>query len=168
MSQAGLRAESATAKRQAMARDLDTPYRGGFVGHEHHFALSVYFEDTDAYGIVYYANYLKFMERARSDFIRAVGVDQAAELRASGSAYAVVEVDIRYKRPARLGDDLLVVSTVEQVRASSVDIHQRVMRGPELMTDARVTAAFLDGEGRPKRQPKVWVEKFNAITSKGQ
>lgn len=147
---------------------FDTPYRGGFVGHEHHFALSVYFEDTDAYGIVYYANYLKFMERARSDFVRAVGVDQAAELRASGSAYAVVEVDIRYKKPARLGDDLLVVSTVEQVRASSVDIHQRVMRGPELMTDARVTAAFLNGEGRPKRQPKDWVEKFNAITSKGQ
>jgi acyl-CoA thioester hydrolase len=150
------------------ASEFDTPYRGGFVGHEHHFALSVYFEDTDAYGIVYYANYLKFMERARSDFIRAVGVDQAAELRASGSAYAVVEVDIRYKRPARLGDDLLVVSTVEQVRASSVDIHQRVMRGPELMTDARVTAAFLDGDGRPKRQPREWVEKFNAITSKGQ
>ena len=148
--------------------EFDTPYRGGFVGHEHRFALSVYFEDTDAYGIVYYANYLKFMERARSDFIRAVGVDQAAELRASGSAYAVVEVDIRYKRPARLGDDLLVVSTVEQVRASSVDIHQRVMRGPELMTDARVTAAFLDGDGRPKRQPREWVEKFNAITSKGQ
>ena len=148
--------------------DFDTPYRGGFVGAEHHFALSVYFEDTDAYGIVYYANYLKFMERARSDFIRAVGVDQAAELRASGSAYAVVEVDIRYKKPARLGDDLLVVSTVEQVRASSVDIHQRVMRGPELMTDARVTAAFLDGEGRPKRQPQSWVDKFNAITSKGQ
>jgi len=147
---------------------FDTPYRGGFVGHEHHFALSVYFEDTDAYGIVYYANYLKFMERARSDFIRAVGVDQAAELRASGSAYAVVEVDIRYKKPARLGDDLLVVSTVEQVRASSVDIHQRVMRGPELMTDARVTAAFLNGDGRPQRQPKDWVEKFNAITSKGQ
>jgi acyl-CoA thioester hydrolase len=148
--------------------EFDTPYRGGFVGAEHHFALSVYFEDTDAYGIVYYANYLKFMERARSDFLRAVGVDQAAELRASGSAYAVVEVDIRYKKPGRLGDDLLVVSTVEQVRASSVDIHQRVMRGPELMTDARVTAAFLDGEGRPKRQPKDWVEKFNAITSKGQ
>ena len=149
------------------ASPFDTPYRGGFVGHEHHFALSVYFEDTDAYGIVYYANYLKFMERARSDFIRAVGVDQAAELRASGSAYAVVEVDIRYKRPARLGDDLLVVSTVEQVRASSVDIHQRVMRGAELMTDARVTAAFLDGEGRPQRQPKDWVEKFNAITQRG-
>jgi acyl-CoA thioester hydrolase len=147
------------------SESLDTPYRGGFVGHEHHFALTVYFEDTDAYGIVYYANYLKFMERARSDMIRAVGVDQAAELKRSGSAYAVVEVDIKYRRPARLGDDLQVVSSVQQVRASSVDIQQRVMRGPELLTDAKVTAAFLDGEGRPKRQPKQWVEKFKAITT---
>jgi acyl-CoA thioester hydrolase len=146
-------------------KSLDTPYRGGFVGREHRFALSVYFEDTDAYGIVYYANYLKFMERARSDMIRAVGVDQAAELKASGSAYAVVEVDIKYRRPARLGEDLQVVSTVEQVRASSVDIQQRVMRGPELLTNATVTAAFLDGQGRPRRQPKEWIEKFKAITT---
>ena len=151
-----------------MTHDLDVPYRGGFVGREHHFALSVYFEDTDAYGIVYYANYLKFMERARSDFIRAVGVDQAAELRASGSAYAVVEVDIRYRKPGRLGDDLQVVSTVHQVRASSVHIQQRVMRGAELLTDAAVTAAFLDGEGRPRRQPREWVEKFNHIVTQGQ
>jgi acyl-CoA thioester hydrolase len=142
---------------------LDTPYRGGFVGHDHHFALSVYFEDTDAYGIVYYANYLKFMERARSDMIRAVGIDQSAELRASGSAYAVVEVDIRYRQPARLGDDILVLSTVEQVRASSVLIHQRVMRGKEQLTDARVTAAFLDGQGKPRRHPPAWVEKFRDI-----
>ena len=144
---------------------FDTPYRGGFIGTEHRFALTVYFEDTDAYGVVYYANYLKFMERARSDMIRAVGVDQTAELARSGSAYAVVEVDIKYRRPGRLGDDLQVVSSVEQVRASSVDVHQRVMRGAELLTDAKVTAAFLDGAGRPRRQPRDWVEKFNAITT---
>jgi len=143
--------------------DLDQPYRGGFIGPEHHFALSVYFEDTDAYGIVYYANYLKFMERARSDMIRAVGIDQASELAASGSAYAVVEVDIRYKRPARLGDDIRVVSTVEDVRASSVLIHQRVMRREEQLTDARVTAAFLDGQGKPRRHPPSWVEKLREI-----
>src|SRR6185437_5318512 len=139
---------------------LDTPYRGGFVGSEHRFALSVYFEDTDAYGIVYYANYMKIMERARSDMIRAVGVDQSAEVRRSGSAYAVVEVNIRYRRPAKLGDDLLVFSKVDQVRASSVHIQQRVMRGQELLTDAKVTAAFLDREGRPRRQPGDWVQKF--------
>ena len=145
--------------------DLDTPYRGGFVGREHRFALTVYFEDTDTAGVVYYANYLKFMERARSDMIRAVGVDQGAALRADGSAYYVAEVDIKYRKPARLGDDLLVVSTVEAVRAASVDIHQRVMRGQEVLTDARVTAAFLDRDGRPQRQPSDWVERFNTIMS---
>jgi acyl-CoA thioester hydrolase len=150
------------------SHSLDQPYRGGFAGNAHHFALSVYFEDTDAYGIVYYANYLKFMERARSDMIRAVGVDQFAELQASGSAYAVVEVDIRYRSPGRLGDDLVVVSTVDQVRASSVHIQQRVMRGTELLTGARVVAAFLDGQGRPRRQPAEWVEKFKQITTQAQ
>jgi len=143
---------------------LDTPYRGGFVGPEHRFALTVYFEDTDTAGVVYYANYLRFMERARSDMIRAVGIDQNALLRSGGDAYYVADVHIRYLRPARLGDDLVVLSTVEQVRAASVAIHQRVMRGPEQLTDARVTAAFLDADGRPKRQPKEWVERFREIS----
>ena len=150
------------------AESLDQPYRGGFIGSEHHFALTVYFEDTDTAGVVYYANYLKFMERARSDMIRAVGIDQSAMLREDGSAYFVVRADIRYRSPARLGDDLQVISTVEQVRASSVHIHQRVMRGPELLTDASVTAAFLDREGRPRRQPREWVEIFRQIGTKGQ
>jgi len=148
--------------------DLDRPYRGGFVGSEHHFALSVYFEDTDAAGIVYYANYLRFMERARSDMIRAVEVDQFAELQATGSAYAVADVSIRYLKPAKLGDELVVVSTVEAVRGVSVVIHQRVMRGEEQLTDARVTAAFLTADGRPQRQPKEWVERFKAIAARGE
>jgi acyl-CoA thioester hydrolase len=143
--------------------DLDTPYRGGFAGREHRFALSVYFEDTDTFGVVYYANYLKFMERARSDMIRAAGVDQVARLEADGSAYVVADVAIRYRRPARLGDDLVVVSTVEEVRAASVVIQQRVMRGTEELTDARVTAAFLTADGRPQRQPREWVDRFKAI-----
>ncbi len=146
---------------------FDQPYRGGFVGSDHRFALTIYFEDTDTAGVVYYANYLKFMERARSDMVRAVGIDQAAMLRREGCAYFVTHVDIRYRKPARLGQDLQVVSSVEQVRASSVRIHQRVMRGPELLSDAHVTAAFLDGEGRPRRQPKAWVEKFNQIACRG-
>ena len=145
------------------ASPLDQPYRGGFVGREHHFALTVYFEDTDTAGIVYYANYLKFMERARSDMIRAAGVDQASAHHSGRGAYAVAEVDIRYLKPARLGDDLVVLSTVQQVRAVSVLIHQRVMRGPEILTDARVTAAFLTADGRPQRQPREWVERFKAI-----
>lgn len=148
--------------------EYDRPYRGGFEGHEHRFALTVYFEDTDTAGVVYYANYLKFMERARSDMIRAAGIDQAAVLQGDGSAYFVTRVDIRYRKPARLGDDLQVVSTVGQVRASSVHIHQRVMRGPELLADASVTAAFLDKQGRPRRQPREWVEEFRQIVAKEQ
>ncbi|MCL6684751.1 YbgC/FadM family acyl-CoA thioesterase [Sphingomonas alba] len=146
------------------SRDLDTPYRGGFVGGEHRFALTVYFEDTDTAGIVYYANYLKFMERARSDMLRAAGIDQRAAKEAGEGVYAVAEVNIRYLRPAKLGEDLLVLSTVEQVRAASVLIHQRVMRGDQTLADARVTAAFLDPSDRPKRQPKPWVETFKAIS----
>jgi len=149
-------------------KSLDTPYRGGFVGAEHHFALTVYFEDTDTAGVVYYANYLKFMERARSDMLRAVGVDQRQVLEAAEGAYYVVEANIRYVRSARLGDDLLVVSTVDEVRAASVVIQQRVILGRELLTDARVTAAFLDANGRPQRQPREWIEKFKAIAASGQ
>jgi len=143
---------------------FDQPYRGGFVGTEHRFALTVYFEDTDTAGIVYYANYLKFMERARSDMLRDVGIDQRAAKEDGTGVYAVAEVQIRYLRPAKLGDDLLVVSTVEKVRAASVVIHQRVMRGSEVLADAHVTAAFLDQRDRPKRQPREWVEKFKSIS----
>ena len=145
-------------------QSLDTPYRGGFAGTEHRFALTVYFEDTDTAGIVYYANYLKFMERARSDMLRAAGIDQRAAKEAGEGVYAVAEVNIRYLRPAKLGDDLLVLSTVEQVRAASVLIHQRVMRGDQTLADARVTAAFLDLTDRPKRQPRDWVDTFKAIS----
>lgn len=150
------------------ASPFDTPYRGGFVagsngGREHHFALTVYFEDTDTAGIVYYANYLKFMERARSDMIRAAGIDQRAAQEADIGVYAVAEANVRYVRPAKLGDDLLVISTVEEVRAASVRIHQRVMRGSELLADGRITAAFLGPDDRPRRQPSEWVERFKEL-----
>ena len=146
---------------------IDTPYRGGFVGREHHFALTVYFEDTDTAGIVYYANYLKYMERARSDMLRAVGVDQRAALDAADGVYAVAEVAIRYLKSARLTDDLVIVSTLDTIRAASVIIHQRVMRGTEILTDARVTAAFMTLDGRPKRQPAEWIDRFRAINEQG-
>ena len=149
-----------------MSEDLDTPYRGGFVGAEHRFALTVYFEDTDTAGIVYYANYLKFMERARSDMIRAAGIDQRAELDSSGSAYAVADVTIKYRKPPYHGDDLVVVSTILAVRAVSVTLHQRVRRGAELLTDAMVTAAFLTSDQRPQRQPRDWVGRFERIAAK--
>ena len=144
---------------------LDQPYRGGFVGRTHRFALTVYFEDTDTAGIVYYANYLKFMERARSDMLRAVGIDQRGAIDSGEGVYAVAEANIRYLRPAKLGDDLQIVSTVERVRAASVLIRQRVCRGAEQLTDATVTAAFLTPEGRPTRQPRAWVSLFEKLVA---
>ena len=146
-----------------MTSSFDQPYRGGFVGPEHRFALTVYFEDTDTAGIVYYANYLKFMERARSDMLRAAEVDQRGALEAGTGVYAVAEAHVRYLRPAKLGDDLVIVSTLDEVRAASVRIHQRVMRGNEMCAEGRITAAFLTPDGRPTRQPRAWVGRFEAI-----
>jgi len=136
------------------------------VGGEHRFPLRIYFEDTDVAGIVYYANYLRFMERARSDMLRAVGIDQRATLESDGGVYAVAEVAIRYRRPARLDDVLLVSSRVLEVRAASTVIHQRVMRGDEVLTEGQVTAAFLTTGGRPQRQPREWVRIFQGLVDR--
>lgn len=144
----------------------DTPYEGAWVDGVHHFALRVYFEDTDTAGIVYYANYLKFMERARSDMLRAAGIDQRGALEGGAGVYVVAEAHIRYFRPAKLDDALQIRSTVEEVRAASCVIQQRVMRGTESLAEARITAAFL-GQGRPKRQPRDWVERFEELRRKG-
>lgn len=142
---------------------IDRPYQGAFHGKAHHFALRVYYEDTDAAGIVYYANYLRFMERARSDMLRNIGIDQRAALENGDGLYVVAEVTIKYRAPARLDDELVVVSEVQEVRAASCLIHQRVMRGDDILVDAHVTAAFISSNGRPKRQPLTWVEALERL-----
>ena len=140
-----------------------TPYQGHFDGQRHLFAVRVYFEDTDFSGVVYHARYLHFMERARSDMLARVGIDQRVVHEAGEGAYAVTEMNIRYRRPAHFDDALLVVSTVKAVRAASCDIHQTVMRNAEILTEARVTAAFVSPDGKPRRQPKHWVAAFQPI-----
>ncbi|MGZ2412567.1 acyl-CoA thioester hydrolase [Sphingomonas sp. F9_3S_D5_B_2] len=150
------------------AGEFDRPYRGGFVGDVHHYALTVYFEDTDAGGIVYHANFIKFLERARSDMLRAAGADHIALHREGGGVYVVAEVHIRYRLPARLGEDLVVLSRMTELHAASIVIQQRVMRGAELVAEASVTAAFVGPEGRPQRQPKDWIAKFRDLSSSDQ
>ena len=136
---------------------------GAFVGAAHHYRTRVYFEDTDLSGIVYHANYLRYMERARSDMLRLAGIDQRAAMEGGEGAWAVTDLTIKYRSPAKLDDDLLVVSTVEAVRGASVIIAQRILRGQDTLTDGRVTAAFLSPEGRPRRQPAGWADRFTAI-----
>jgi len=148
-------------------RDVNHPYEGAFVEGIHHFALRIYFEDTDVAGMVYYANYLKFMERARSDMLRCAGIDQRAAIEGGEGVYVVAEATIKYRGPARLDDDLLVLSELREVRAASCLIHQRVMRGGEVLAAADVTAAFVSPEGRPKRQPRAWVDAFERLKREG-
>jgi acyl-CoA thioester hydrolase len=150
-----------------VSEHVDRAYAGAWLGRTHHFALRVYFEDTDVAGVVYYANYLKFMERARSDMLRAAGIDQRAVLEAGEGVYVVSEANISYRRPAKLDDELVVLSEVREVKAASCLIHQRVMRGREVLAEAMIRAAFLSREGRPRRQPREWVAKFERLTREG-
>ena len=150
---------------------VPSPYQGHFDespegGWRHLFAVRVYFEDTDFSGVVYHARYLHFMERARSDMLARVGIDQRVVQEAGQGAYAVTEMHIKYRRPAKFDDALLVVSTVEAVRAASCDIHQTVMRGQEILTEARVTAAFVSPDGKPRRQPAHWVAAFEPVINR--
>jgi acyl-CoA thioester hydrolase len=141
----------------------ERPYSGRFEGPDHLFAIRVYFEDTDAGGVVYHANYLRFMERARSDMLRVVGIDQRGALDSGEGVYVVADVAIGYKRSARLDDDLLVISRVQKIGGARCVIHQRVMRGPDIVTDATVTAVFIAPDGRPRRQPPAWIEIFERL-----
>ena len=136
---------------------------GRFAGREHHFPVHIYFEDTDFSGLVYHANYLRYMERARSDMLACAGIDQRGAFEDGEGVYAVSELSIKYRRPARFDDQLNVVSTVEQLGGATVHIHQRVMLGEEILTEARVVAAFLSREGRPRRQPKAWIAAFETL-----
>ena len=118
----------------------------------HVFPIRVYYEDTDMGGIVYHANYLKYAERARSDWVRGLGVDQRA-LKEAGLAFAVRRIECDYLGPARLDDLLEVRSTTEQVTAARLVMQQRVFRGDDLLFSARVTIVCITDAGRPGRLP---------------
>lgn len=141
----------------------DTPYTGRFEAGEHRFAVRVYFEDTDAGGVVYHTSYLRFMERARSDMMRLAGVDQRAAIERGEGTYVVAEVNMRYRAPARLDDDLLVVSRISKMSGAQCLVHQRVMRGDETMVEADISVALIGPNGRPKRQPRQWIEAFERL-----
>lgn len=148
---------------QSFILDDIKPHDGRFISGKHYFACRVYFEDTDFSGIVYHANYLRYMERARSDMLRQLDMNQHAAYESGEGVYAVVDLTMKYWSPARLDDDLLVISTVETLRAASVVIDQTIMRGSDRITSASVHAAFLTPAGRPRRQPKAWTKAFASV-----
>ena len=140
-----------------------TPQSGRFDGPRHQFAVRVYFEDTDLSGVVYHANYLRWFERARSDMLRLLGIDQRGAHDAGEGAYAVADLSIRYLRPAKLDDAVLIVSETTEVTAATCRIRQTAWRGADKLAEAQVRAAFVAPNGRPRRQKCEWVEAFNTV-----
>ena len=140
------------------------PSSGSFEGALHRFAVRVYFEDTDLSGVVYHANYLRWFERARSDLLRLLGIDQRAAQETGEGAYAVADLTIRYLAPARLDDIVLIESRAIEMGAASCRIRQRAFRGPTLLSDATVRVGFIDPTGRPRRQPAAWRQAFATIS----
>ncbi|MGI9376210.1 MAG: YbgC/FadM family acyl-CoA thioesterase [Tsuneonella suprasediminis] len=141
--------------------DLPTPPGGIFRGDTHLFAVRAYYEDTDLSGIVYHANYLRWFERARSDLVRMLGIDQRAAVEAGEGAYAVADLHIRYAAPAKLDDDIVIESRCTEMGAASVRIVQRAMRGEQLVAEQTVRVGFISPEGRPRRQPAEWRAAFD-------
>ena len=136
------------------ASALDGEIRGG----RHVMPVRVYYEDTDFSGAVYHASYLRFMERGRTNYLRLLGADQRAlfeetEREAPGFAFVVRSMQIEFLKPARMDDVLEIVTETEEVKGASVTLHQRVMRGDEMLIDAHVKVAFVSG-GRARPIPK--------------
>ena len=144
------------------------PPSGLITGPVHRFAVRAYFEDTDLSGVVYHANYLRWFERARSDFVRLLGIDQRAASEAGEGAFAVAELTIRYLAPARLDDAVLIETTCAELRAASCRMHQRAFRETgALLTEARLRVGFVAPDGRPRRMPADWRAAFANIALEG-
>ena len=118
----------------------------------HTLPIRVYYEDTDMAGIVYYANYLRYIERARSDWVRGLGIDQNV-MKAQGLVFAVRRVEADYLLPARLDDELLVETEVVQVTGARLVMDQVVRRGKDRLFHAIVTVVVITETGHPARMP---------------
>ena len=141
---------------------------GVFDGSRHLYAVRVYYEDTDLSGITYHANYLRWFERARSDLLRMLEIDQRAAIEAgdAGGAYAVSEISLKYLRPAKLDDDVVIETTCTELGAASCRMHQLAKRGDEVLCEASLRVGFISLDGRPRRQPAEWRAAFKTFMTR--
>ncbi|WP_269715946.1 tol-pal system-associated acyl-CoA thioesterase [Caulobacter sp. NIBR2454] len=146
---------------------MTEPTSGALHGREHHLPVRIYYEDTDFTGVVYHANYLRYFERGRSDFLRLAGVSHTdlAE-REDPAAFVVVRMEIDFKRPAKVDDALTVVTLYDAVKGPRLLVTQRIMRGEELIAQAAVEAACITMDGRPRRPPAGLVERLSPLFAK--
>lgn len=137
-----------------MTKPSTAPSAGWLEGREHVLPVRIYYEDTDFTGVVYHANYLRYFERGRSDFLRLVGIGHADLLeRPDPAAFAVVKMELDFRKPARIDDALLVRTTYDSARGPRLFISQKIMRGADLICTASVQAACIDLAGRPRKPP---------------
>lgn len=135
------------------------PSAGWFEGREHVLPVRVYYEDTDFTGVVYHANYVRYFERGRSDFLRLAGVSHTDLLeRDDPAAFVVTKLDIDFRKAARIDDALLVRTSYDRANGPRLSIRQRIVRSDELIAEAAVTAACISMDGRPRKPPKGLVE----------
>jgi acyl-CoA thioester hydrolase len=133
-----------------------------------HTEVRVYYEDTDAAGIVYYANYLHFIERGRTELLRALGHDQSALMR-EGVAFAVRSANADFLRPARLDDLLTVETSLESLGRAQVVFAQRILCDGELLFKSETRIACIDPErGKPIRMPREMHEQFASLLATGK
>ena len=126
-------------------------------------AVRVYWEDTDAGGVVFYANYLKFFERARTEWLRAAGFGQAQLRDELGLMFVVTDTALQYRRPARLDDELSITVEPETPRGASLALTQRACRGAEALVDSRITIACVEASTlRPRRIPSPVIQALFA------
>jgi acyl-CoA thioester hydrolase len=167
----GSQGEIATSVRANARRPSDpspvTRDRSAIASSSFSFPIRVYWEDTDAGGIVYYANYLKFMERARSEWLRAIGVEQGPLKDEHNAMFVVVNVEAHFKRPARYGELLQVGCVIDQTTRASLTFKQQIFRESDLLIDGKVRVACLDATTfRPQPVPDTVVEKMQAWRSR--
>jgi acyl-CoA thioester hydrolase len=130
----------------------------------HQWPIRIYYEDTDMQGIVYYANYLKYLERARTEFLRAAGFEQGDLIEKQGVAFAVRAIQVDYLKPAKFNDELLVTTEVVEVKRASLIFHQMIVRAHskhEIINKAIIKVACLDAQSmKVKSIPTLMIEQL--------
>jgi acyl-CoA thioester hydrolase len=126
--------------------------------------IRIYFEDTDSGGVVYHSNYLKFMERARTEWLRSIGIDQRHLKQDHQIMFVVHRIDIQFKLPARFNDDLIVKSELKNIGSSKIEFRQMIYRNDEMLIDANVDIACIDSEKfKPVRIPPTIKQTMESL-----
>ena len=137
-----------------------------FTENEFHWPVRVYFEDTDAGGVVYHASYLKFFERGRTEFLRFLGWNQQRLMTEGICAFVVSELSVKYKRPAKLDDELDIRTRVLNLKRASFVFDQRAYKQDQLMAQAEVKVVCIDPQtGSPRVLPDTMLEKIKTVAS---